>query len=76
MAKLGWRFLNDEGSLWGRVVSGKYCKRSAEISKMVKKQSSFQAWKGSTEATELLKKRLGAKMYNGQKKHSFGETSG
>ena len=66
MVKLGWRFLSTGNDLWARVLQNKYMKGRVELAKIKKKPSSSNDWRGIMEGTNVNKKGISAKVYNGK----------
>ena len=65
MAKLGWRLFTESDKLWENILTPKYVRGSLDISKIERKKNSSNAWQGLVAATNILKKRLRQKVYNG-----------
>ena len=65
MEKLGWRLFTESDKLWANILTPKYVRGSLDISKMERKKNSSNAWQGLVAATNILKKRLRQKVYNG-----------
>ncbi|CAI0414109.1 unnamed protein product [Linum tenue] len=55
LMKLGWQFLNNEESLWVRVLHGKYVKQNDDGSVTFRQQGASRLWKGIKDALPLVK---------------------
>lgn len=66
LSKLGWRTLNDDGSLWVKIVKDKYLLQENFLDRKNKNTDS-RAWKMIANSRELLKQGLRWKLGNGKK---------
>ena len=66
MAKLGWRLLTKQNDLWAQLMHSKYIKGKVAPNKISKKKKSSKAWQGIVAASNLLKKGIKARVYNGK----------
>ncbi|CAL1358518.1 unnamed protein product [Linum trigynum] len=55
LMKLGWQFLNNDESLWVRVLHAKYVKQNDDGSVAFRQQRVSRLWKGIKDALPLLK---------------------
>lgn len=56
MMKLGWRLMEDKGSLWTKVLQGKYMCNDDNISKIKAKKGASNAWQGISKTVAVLEK--------------------
>ncbi|XP_031116716.1 uncharacterized protein LOC116020380 [Ipomoea triloba] len=55
LAKLGWRFLNDEDSLWVKILKVKYTNGRTDLDSWEAKARMSNAWRGLIKAAPILK---------------------
>lgn len=56
LAKLGWRMLHEENSLWVKCLINKYMDCHNDINRIGNKRGQSNAWKAIVEGTVILKK--------------------
>lgn len=57
MAKLGWILTTEQDKLWVSVVRGKYTRGELDITKLKKKGSAINAWRGIASTADIIRKR-------------------
>ena len=65
MAKVGWRLIVENQSLWAQVLTCKYIKGDIDITKLTNKPASSNLWKGVASAADILLKGTRRRIYNG-----------
>lgn len=70
LAKLGWRLLHEEDSLWSQVLKSKYNICTSDCTTWRSRPNSSNVWKGILKAVPLLQKGL-VKMIRNGKQTSF-----
>lgn len=55
LAKLGWRIMTEENSLWAIIMANKYMIGNCELGRIRPKTGQSNAWKGIVEGIEILK---------------------
>ncbi|XVE66798.1 hypothetical protein DITRI_Ditri08aG0108200 [Diplodiscus trichospermus] len=67
MAKLGWRFLNEQDSLWVQVLQKKYVRyQKANVQDFVMHREASNAWRGIVQAKPILSKGVRSLVGNGR----------
>lgn len=74
LAKLGWRLMNNDSSLWAQLLCGKYMKGSMVFTNIVPKQKASNAWLGIVAPKDVLLKGLRMRVRNGRKTYFWLDT--
>ncbi|WCJ20900.1 hypothetical protein M5689_003103 [Euphorbia peplus] len=67
LAKLGWRCIHDQDSLWSKVVCSKYIRSIPFVNNIKPKSVSSVIWQGIVKAKLVLEKGFRYKLGNGHK---------
>ena len=65
MMKLGWRVLNEQESLWSRVLRSKYCKGRCDMEMFQEKTNVSNAWQGILSSVKFLRQGIRQEVGNG-----------
>lgn len=55
MAKLGWRIMKEDNSLWANIFVNKYMGGERDVDKIRKREGASNAWKGIVEGAHTLR---------------------